>query len=53
MKNALLFRKYIMLLDDIKLVNNELIIRKFPFATPSVNVRKWFFDVFRGYRNVT
>ena len=40
-----------MFLDDIKLVNNKLII-KFIFATPSENIRKWFSEVFRGYRNV-
>ena len=40
-----------MLLDDIKLVNNEPIISKCTFPQPLKNVRKWFSDVFRGYGN--
>ena len=35
-----------MLLDDIKLVN------KYTFAAPLEIIRKWFSEVYKGYRNV-
>ena len=48
-KKKIIFKR--MLLDDIKLVNNEPIISKCTFPQPLKNVRKWFSDVFRGYGN--
>ena len=36
-------------LDDIKLVKQ---LNKCPVVIPPKNVRKWFSDAFRGYRNV-
>ena len=46
-------KKYIILLEDVKLMNKESIISKCLATATLENVRKWFSDGFVGHRNVT